>query len=346
MAVAFLGQSNLATLPPPSALTSVALIPNTSRDSLQAPTTVTWSLPQGTPGLQAPVVMTPSRFSGVPTLATGQPMTSPPSGLGLSLSLATEPIPQKLVDKILAGQFVEMRELLTDNIALLNQLDTFGGQAPIPILPGALKPRLREITSLPSWIYCFLAFVAVKSPDPGTRDMLAYARLIIRESQRHSGGGWLDYDRVFRQQAAMDSNLRWNTLNPNIQAATLLGQAPVQSRFCTLCREPDHDREHCALAYLQQPLGPVGPVPANTPSGPRPRGFSGRRSESRMGICISWNKGRCVFPGTCTFRHVCATCLDRHMARDCPRTPHGSEYRRDGRSTSRGQPRDPPKPGP
>ena len=34
--------------------------------------------------------------------------------------------------------------------------------------------------------------------------MLAYARLLVREAQRHGGRGWLDYDRIFHQQAALD----------------------------------------------------------------------------------------------------------------------------------------------
>ena len=60
------------------------------------------------------------------------------------------------------------------------------------------------------------------------RDMLAYApHLIIRESQRHGGAGWLDYDRVFQQQAALDASMRWNTLGPSIQASTLVGHTPT-----------------------------------------------------------------------------------------------------------------------
>ena len=77
---------------------------------------------------------------------------------GLSLSPATEPFPQKLVDKVRAGQFVEMRDLLTDNISLLQQLETFNNNCQLPGLPGALRPRLRKVTSLGSWVYCFLAY--------------------------------------------------------------------------------------------------------------------------------------------------------------------------------------------
>ena len=191
------------------------------------------------------------------------------------VSSVTAPFPQKLVDEVRSGQFVEMRDLLTDNIALLRQLETFGGQYPMPMMPGFLKPRLRDITTLPSWVYCFLAYTAIRSPDPATREMLAYARLVIRESQRHGGRGWLEYNRVFRQQAALDHTMRWNTLlHPGIQVGTVVGQAPTQRLFCTLCREPDHTADQCALAYLQaptDPLIPVTPVPtSNSALRPRP----------------------------------------------------------------------------
>ena len=38
------------------------------------------------------------------------------SPAGLVLSPAAEPFPQKLVDKIRSGQFVDMKELLADNV--------------------------------------------------------------------------------------------------------------------------------------------------------------------------------------------------------------------------------------
>uniref|UniRef100_A0A1X7UDW3 Uncharacterized protein n=1 Tax=Amphimedon queenslandica TaxID=400682 RepID=A0A1X7UDW3_AMPQE len=52
----------------------------------------------------------------LPSAAIGAP--GPPAALGISLSLSAEPIPARLVQKIQSGQFVEMRELLGDNIAL------------------------------------------------------------------------------------------------------------------------------------------------------------------------------------------------------------------------------------
>ena len=78
------------------------------------------------------------RSSTLPSVMPSQP------GLGLSLSLATSPFPQNLVGRARSGQFVDMRELLMDNVSLHQQLDTFGGHHAFPSLPGMLKPRLRD----------------------------------------------------------------------------------------------------------------------------------------------------------------------------------------------------------
>ena len=135
-------------------------------------------------------------------------------------------------------------------------------------------------------MYCFVAYVAMRANNQGVRDMLAYARLVIREAQRHGGSGWLDYDRVFRQQAALDPSLRWNTLHPGIQASTLVGRVAGSALLCTFCREPDHSAGQCALSYLQSPL-----VSVHSAGPPGPRAPFRRRPESLAGICVSGTRG-------------------------------------------------------
>lgn len=244
------------------------------------------------------------------------PQPAPPSPVtrtaDLVLSPAAQPFPRKLVEKVQSGQFVEMRELLADNISLVHQLESTHGFSPLHLM-GASRPRLREITSLSTWTYCFLGYMAIRTTDPITRDHLAYARLVVREALRHGGAGWLDYDRAFRQQAAADQSLRWNTIIPGLQASTMLGHGDNHgAQFCTLCREVDHTRANCALLCLQPP-------PQRTSSAP-PR----RRPDN---VCTSWNRGACLFPGICTYRHVCATCFLQHRAKDCPRTPETSSFK-------------------
>ena len=242
-----------------------------------------------------------------------------PSHAGVTLSPASETFPRRLVDKARSGQFTEMKELLADNISLLGQLDAIPGLSATHML-GATRPRLREVTSLPSWCHCFLGYVALRTSDPITRDQLAYARLLIKEAQRHGGLGWLDYDRAFRQQAAADPTMRWNTLLPGLQASTILGQRQAgPGVFCTLCRQVDHTRAQCALACLEPPVS----NPVATSQHPIPR------RKNRGNFCVSWNKGACYFPaGECIYRHECPVCRSAdHKAKDCARVPESSAYK-------------------
>lgn len=170
----------------------------------------------------------------------------------------------------------------------------------------------------------------MRSTDPGARDMLAYARLIIREAQRHGGQSWLDYDKVFCQQAAFDPTLPWNSLHSGIQAATLTGHTVGVRSLCTLCREPDHMAEDCALAYLEQPPATGRKTIVHTSQLKSTRS----RPWSHYDICASWNKGSYIYPNTCRFCHVCSICSLRHMARDCTNPPGPIEYQREAHSQS------------
>lgn len=292
-------------MPPPQSLTSVPVVTGLHGPALSSspaqPAMVSWAHGNPSSSLQAPN-------------SSSRPQS------GLTLSPAAPPFPQKLVDKARAGHFLEMKELLADNVSLLNQLEAVPGVTAAHLC-GSTRPRLREVSSLTSWCYCFLGYMAMCTKDPSTRDQMAYARLLIQEAQRHGGMGWLDYDRAFRQQAANDLSLRWNTLSPSLQASTILGQKQLgQSSFCTLCRGVDHTRAHCALFCLEPP--------AVTTSAATRTMTRSSFSQRRYNVCISWNRGACVFPGQCTFRHVCATCQSaNHKAKDCAKTPETSSYK-------------------
>ena len=312
--ILYVWAATLGYLPPPCCLSSVTLLSEAQTGPVfSSPTqlaAVSWAGASTSETLPSPLVTGPQ---------FGMTVSGSPSPPGLVLSPAAEPIPKKIVDKIRSGQFVEMKELLTDNLSLISQLEAVQGIAPLHML-GAARPRLQEISSLPTWCYCFLGYMAARTSDPVTRDQLAYARLLIKEAQRHGGLGWLDYDRVFRQQVAADPSLCWNTLIPGLQATTILGQQSVkQPVFCTLCREVDHTRDQCALACLQSP----DPAAAAVTRSSRPPALRRRADYT----CISWNKGSCLFPGQCSYRHICAICQASHRAKDCPRAPDSSVYK-------------------
>ena len=115
--------------------------------------------------------------------------------------------------------------------------------------------------------------------------------------------------------------IRWNTLIPGLQASTILGQQQAgPGLFCTLCRQVDHTRSQCALGCLEPP-----PV-TSAASVQAPPVVQGRRKR----LCISWNRGECIFPeGECRYFHECPTCkVTDHRARDCSKTPETSIYKK------------------
>ena len=109
-----------------------------------------------------------------------------------------------------------------------------------------------------------MAYVALRTTDPNTKRMLAYGRLIIQVAQ-HTGLGWLEYDRIFRQQAAIGPDLEWNKLHKDIQGSTVFLQSSGRSSMCPHSFGYDHKPEQCALLYFQPPS-----LPTNVPSSLRP----------------------------------------------------------------------------
>ena len=274
------GSGLFGGLPPPQALASVPLVqPATGFPQVPVPTQVIAPLAQPASSRQA---------------------------VGLVLSPDCPPIPAKLVERALSGQFMEMRDFLVDNVKLLDNLEsahvTAGLQAST-----LSRPRAREVASPLAWIHCFLAYVAIRCRDPLTRDMLAYARLILGEAMSHGGTGWLEYDRAARQQRAIDPSKPWNVLDPGLHSAFILSRSSsAYIKRCSLCQGVDHIASQCALASLDSF-----------------QGQGGAETRRRSFICQSWNRGSCSFPGTCNYRHVCSSCAGNHKAKDCP-APKGA----------------------
>ena len=226
-----------------------------------------------------------------------------------SVAVGLEPVPARLVQRIRGGHFIEMRDLLGDNIALTQHFESAADYFPT-VLPSSERPHLREVSSLLSWVYCFLTYLAVLVQDQTVRDRLVYARLIVHEALCHRGWGWLDYDCLFRQQAALDPSLHWGSLHPSLMASTVLSQRSGTGSFCSLCQGCDHTPSDCAMTFLRHPV------------------CQGPPSRSTQ-ICLSWNDGHCAAtPGPCFRLHVCATCgSPHHRAKECRDTPPDSRFK-------------------
>ena len=187
---------------------------------------------------------------------------------------------------------MDRRDLLTDNVYLLQQFDTFGGHHAFPFLPGMLKPRLRDVTSLPSWIYCFLAYIAIQANDQGVRDRQAYARLMGSEARRHGGSNWLDYECVFRRQAILDPSLR-TLCTLEFRQQHWLVALLVQPCFV----DTDHTAGQCVCTFLSPALAAWPWCSFETSAGGTGKHM---RVLEQMALHL---------PMHVYIRHVCATCI-------------------------------------
>ena len=149
--------------------------------------------------------------------------------------------------------------------------------------------------------------------------MLAYMRLVVREAQKYGTGvGWLTYDSVYRQNN-QGADCRWDTLDASLHTAYIGGQGIPTVPPCRHCWGVDHSSGECALSPVVPAVRPGAPMRVELALGER-KGRQPNPKQTGGFICRSWNWGKCRYPGTCYYRHVCSTCGEQHMVKDCQRT--------------------------
>ena len=118
------------------------------------------------------------------------------------IGLGLPPIAKKLFERIEAGSFIEMAELLPENLNLFTTTDAD---------QSIYKIKRRVVTNIVEWLQCFSTYVAIVSYKQPERvsDLLGYQNLIIQASQDYEGDFWLDYDCRFRQQLAAFPSTNW-----------------------------------------------------------------------------------------------------------------------------------------
>ena len=102
-----------------------------------------------------------------------------------SLASSFAPVPAKLVQKIRSGAYIDMKDLLPDNVTARENAQ--------PQSPN--QPRQREIKSVLTWISAFITYTAILTEafPARTKELLAYMRVILREARRSKDNGWLSY---------------------------------------------------------------------------------------------------------------------------------------------------------
>ena len=237
------------------------------------------------------------------------------------LSEGLPPVPRKLVARILRGEFVDMAELLRDNLEAQRR-----GSSSNPSSSGSSgggnSRSWREVPDLLSWVQCFGTYIAIVTSDrpERMRQLLAYQTLIVREARRCGGRDWLAYDSYFRQQAVGDDKADWSRLNQSLYAVTFIAQGEREKgRCCILCLESDHAEEQCALYTppLRHSTSRKQSYDKGSSESRESPASSSRSKGSSRQACFAWNQGDCRFPA-CKYRHVCVRCNGDHRIAQCP----------------------------
>ena len=245
------------------------------------------------------------------------------------------PVPAKLGARIQRGEFVDMAELLRDNIeAERRKASQDQGNS------GGSNPRRREVPDLLSWIQCFGVYTCVvceKSPER-LRQLLAYQTMLVREARRCGGGGWQAYDTMFRQHAA-STPTDWSKINGSLFAVTFLTQQSGKGRSCRHCLESDHGAADCALAPVGGKSDDQGDKSRNRRDIRRP--YPSRGAAQRA-VCYNWNDGiPCSYGEECIFLHECEECGGSHRRSECPEPNPRRPLRKRPRTASYPQGRQP-----
>ena len=225
------------------------------------------------------------------------------------LSQAFGPVPEKLVKRIQALDFIDMADLLPDNLELKRRGDNSTDKE----ASNTGKRRPREVSQLLTWVQCFITYVAIvaaRHPDR-MKDLLAYMRLIVREAQRHKSDGWRQYDVMFRKYAASHPSVQWGQPLPSMYASFFLTPT-LSSSPCEHCLEGDHISSQCALAPYPPPLFSSGSLwpPSALRASPYPTPMATQDFTSRP-ICRRWNQGVCRGFPLCSYKHACSRCGKR-----------------------------------
>ena len=206
------------------------------------------------------------------------------------------PVPYKLVSKITAGLFVDLADLLPDNIRA-QEIE------PQAFLEGKLV--VSGSKKWVTWIEAFTIFSMILCHTFPSRwkDLNQYKLLIIQTARRFSDKSWLNYDIAFRKEAAASGSTDWSRMHPDLYNFHTTPAAPGSSTS--------------PASSLTEPLA-----------------SSGNHRSSQY--CHSWNDGCCHSPfGRCWFRHYCETCHEDHPHIHCPHCSTQRE-RLHSRSQSKG----------
>ena len=169
-------------------------------------------------------VILPSSLSTMPASIASAPLSASPTSFSTPTMPALQqpfivgpgfsPVPYKLVSQIISGKFIDLAELLSDNLRD-NESEPqllFDGRL---VLTSTSKRLKRSIDDITAWSEAFsiYSFILASHYPSRWRDLTLYKLLILRTNRQFQGNAWLAYDRAFREHAAAARLTDWSSID-------------------------------------------------------------------------------------------------------------------------------------
>ena len=226
-----------------------------------------------------------------------------------------EPLPEKLIEKILSWQYFDLADLLPDQLQATPSLASPETQVML-VSQGSWETqrrRKRQIKDISSWIHVYSIYMLViASRQPQLLpELVAYQLFIVQHAHKFKYPSWLYYDTAFRKWAAINKYTTWSQMNTHLYSRAFTGQG-IGLAWCPICHvEGGNHTFDCPSPMAPPP--PIYPSPTFStptqylaPSAPRPPPAKKQKVEH----CILFNKhnGACPYGNRCSYPHKCATC--------------------------------------
>ena len=215
-----------------------------------------------------------------------------PAGTGLAA------LPKKLVDKMVAGEYVDFAELPPAKGKARAVPQALEGQVLVVQAADLMQSR-KIIPDLATWVQCYALYVAAIAPHKPERvpELMAYQGAIAKASLKYKWPSWIVYDQNFRQEVANNPSQSWARVDPSMYAQCFTGQAISPDNWCARCQCLDHTSAQCPFKPQKRPWSTAFAASAS----PRAQ---------NPGICTRYNKfgGDCRYGKDCKFDHNCSNC--------------------------------------
>ena len=145
------------------------------------------------------------------------------------------PLPQRLMKKILALEFIEMRELLPEEWLSSAEVRE---QESHSCCNSAAQKLKAPITNIFTWLQGYASLVvALSTAHPSkVSELMAYQSTILRCYGDFESPAWVQYDQAYRRQATITKTLNWSQINTTLYSLCFAGRAK-RNHICTHCRQ-------------------------------------------------------------------------------------------------------------